>query len=57
MVALFDQKGNKIYTVIEGQMPKGIYKYKANISNFSQGMYIASLVTSDYKTSNKVILN
>ena len=57
MVALFDQKGNKIYTVVEGQMPKGIYKYKANLSNFSQGMYIASLTTSEYKTFNKVILN
>ena len=57
MVALFDQNGTKIYTVVEGNMPKGIYKYKANISNFNQGMYIASLITNTSSVSKKVILN
>jgi hypothetical protein len=38
-------------------MPKGIYIYKANISNFAQGMYIASLNTNNGSVSKKVILN
>ena len=57
LVALYDQNGKKIYTVVEGNMPKGIYIYKANISNFVQGMYIASLNTNNGSVSKKVILN
>jgi hypothetical protein len=57
IVALYDQSGKKIYTVIEGNIPKGIYTYKANISDFKAGMYVANLSTSDYKTYSKIILN
>jgi hypothetical protein len=57
MVALYDQNGRKIYTVVEGNMPKGIYTYKANISEFKAGMYVANLNTGDYKAFNKIILN
>jgi len=57
MVALYDQNGRKIYTVVEGNIPKGIYTYKANISDFKAGLYTANLVTSEFKSYNKIILN
>ena len=38
-------------------LPKGIYTYKANISDFKAGMYVANLSTSEFKTYSKVILN
>ena len=57
MVALYDQNGRKIYTVVEGNIPKGIYTYKANISDFKAGMYVANLSTGEFKTYSKLILN
>lgn len=57
MVALYDQSGRKIYTVVEGNIPKGIYTYKANISDFKAGLYTVNLTTSGFKSFNKIILN
>ena len=56
-LAFYDLSGIKQHTVIESFMPKGVYKYRANLAGLSAGIYNAILKTGSDIAYNKTILN
>ena len=56
-LAFYDLNGVKQQTVVDSYMPKGVYKYKANLTGLTAGVYNAILKTGSDIAYNKTILN
>ena len=52
-----DLIGQKVFEVINQQMPAGNYKYIVKLDQLANGMYIMSLQTSTTSTSHKIFIN
>lgn len=53
---IFDLNGKMMMTVMENQLPKGQFKYTAELGNLSAGTYTATLVMQDGKFITKKII-
>lgn len=54
-LSILDNRGGKVHTVIDKEMPAGDYVYSCNLTNLVQGLYIASLQALDQKEATKLI--
>ena len=52
-----DLIGQKVFEVVNQQMPAGNYKYIVKLDQLANGMYIMSLQTSTTSTSHKIFIN
>ena len=53
---IYDINGKMFMSVMEGQLPKGQFRYTANLGNVSAGLYTATLVMQNGKYITKKIV-
>ena len=55
-MAVFDEVGRRIETILKQRMPAGKYKYSANLDRLSDGVYILSVTTETEVLHSKIIV-
>jgi hypothetical protein len=55
-VAISDEVGRRIQTILREKMPAGKYKYAANLDRLSDGVYVLTVVTEDETLHSKIIV-
>lgn len=55
-MAVFDEVGRRIETILKQHMPAGKYKYSANLDRLSDGVYILSVTTETEVLHSKIIV-
>jgi len=53
---IYDINGKMFMSIMEGQLPKGQFRYTANLGNVSAGIYTATLVMENGKYITKKIV-
>jgi len=56
-VAISDEVGRRIQTILNEKMPAGKYKYSANLSRLSDGVYVLTVVTEHEVLHSKIVVN
>jgi hypothetical protein len=56
-VAISDEVGRRIQTILREKMPAGKYKYAANLDRLSDGVYVLTVVTEHETLHSKIIVN
>jgi hypothetical protein len=56
-VAISDEVGRRIQTILNEKMPAGKYKYSANLSRLSDGVYVLTVVTEYEVLHSKIVVN
>ena len=56
-VAISDEVGRRIQTILNEKMPAGKYKYTANLDRLSDGVYVLTVVTEHEVLHSKIIVN
>ena len=55
-MAISDEVGRRIQTILKQRMPAGKYKYSANLDRLSNGLYILSVTTETEVLHSKIIV-
>ena len=55
-MAVFDEVGRRIETILKQRMPAGKYKYSANLDRLSDGVYVLSVTTETEVLHSKIIV-
>lgn len=55
-MAISDEVGRRIQTILKQRMPAGKYKYSANLDRLSNGLYILSVTTETEILHSKIIV-
>ena len=56
-VSIFDEVGRRIQTILAEKMPAGKYKYSANLSQLSDGVYVLTVITEHEVLHSKIVVN
>jgi len=56
-VAISDEVGRRIQTILREKMPAGKYKYATNLDRLSDGVYVLTVVTEHETLHSKIIVN
>ena len=56
-VAISDEVGRRIQTILKEKMPAGKYKYSANLDRLSDGVYVLTVVTEHEVLHSKIVVN
>jgi hypothetical protein len=56
-VAISDEVGRRIQTILNEKMPAGKYKYSANLDRLSDGVYVLTVVTEHEVLHSKIVVN
>jgi hypothetical protein len=56
LLKVFDVLGNEIETLADGEYEPGIYNINFNAQNLSSGIYFCTIVTNEFRKTNKMIL-
>jgi hypothetical protein len=56
-VAISDEVGRRIQTILREKMPAGKYKYATNLDRLSDGVYVLTVVTEQETLHSKIIVN
>jgi hypothetical protein len=56
-VAISDEVGRRIQTILNEKMPAGKYKYSANLSRLSDGVYVLTVITEHEVLHSKIVVN
>jgi hypothetical protein len=55
-MAISDEVGRRVHTILKQHMPAGKYKYSANLDCLSNGIYILSVTTETESLHSKIIV-
>lgn len=55
-VAISDEVGRRIQTILKEKMPAGKYKYSTNLDRLSDGVYVLTVVTEHETLHSKIIV-
>lgn len=55
-LSIFDMTGRKLVQVLNENVPSGQYLYEVDLSNLSNGVYYASILTSYGVTSTRIVI-
>ena len=53
---IFNTLGEEVAQIVNEQLQAGTYYYNFNAENLPSGVYIYKLITSNYQSSNKMLL-
>ena len=56
LLEVFDVKGQKVVTLIDGYMQAGQHKLDFNAANFSSGAYFYKITSNGYSETKKMLL-
>jgi hypothetical protein len=56
LLKVFDVLGNEIETLADGEYQPGLYDVNFNAANLPSGVYFYTIITNDFRQTNKMIL-
>lgn len=56
-MSVYDMVGKEVYEILSKKMPKGNYKYRADLSRLSDGFYVVRVSTEEQSLESKIIIN